>query len=345
MKSRLQSTAIERNRVQSKPKAKAKPKPQPKPASRAGRPRPQRKPSGWPAALATAKARLVAAGTEGSEAESQLRWLAAHLLRCGLLDVELRWDETAGAGLPGTISFGESWSAGVARLERGEPVQYVIGETDFMGMRFFCDAWALIPRPETELVVEAAEAFAREAIAAPYGTWPRPLPVLDVCTGSGCIACSLAARLGDAASVAASDISADALALARKNATALGVGVALRKADLFEGVAPASVALVTANPPYVSSADCDRLPRNVRDWEPRLALDGGEGGMEIISRLVAGAADVLLSGGRLVMEIGEDQGPAVRELLCQERTTMRMLELRRDFAGRDRVVVAERLPR
>ncbi|MBR4251509.1 MAG: peptide chain release factor N(5)-glutamine methyltransferase [Kiritimatiellae bacterium] len=339
MKRRLQSTAIERNRLQSKPKVKPKPKP------RAGRPRPQRKPSGWPAALATAKARLVAAGTEGSEAESQLRWLAAHLLRCGLLDVELRWDEAAGAGLPGTISFGESWSASVARLERGEPVQYVIGETDFMGMRFFCDAWALIPRPETELVVEAAEAFAREALAAPYGTWPRPLPVLDVCTGSGCIACSLAARLGDAAAVAASDISADALALARKNATALGVGVALRKADLFEGVAPASVALVTANPPYVSSADCDRLPHNVRDWEPRLALDGGEGGMEIISRLVAGAADVLLSGGRLVMEIGEDQGPAVRELLCQERTTMRMLELRRDFAGRDRVVVAERLPR
>lgn len=343
MKRRLQSTAIERNRVQSKPKAKAKPKPQPKP--RAGRPRPQRKPSGWPAALATAKARLVAAGTEGSEAESQLRWLAAHLLRCGLLDVDLRWDEAAGAGLPGTISFGESWSAGVARLERGEPVQYVIGETDFMGMRFFCDAWALIPRPETELVVEAAEAFAREALKAPYGTWPRPLPVLDVCTGSGCIACSLAARLGDAAAVAASDISADALALARKNATALGVGVALRKADLFEGVAPASVALVTANPPYVTSADCARLPRNVRDWEPRLALDGGAGGMDVISRLVAGAVDVLLSGGRLVMEIGEDQGPAVRELLCQERTTMRMLELRRDFAGRDRVVVAERLPR
>lgn len=342
MKSRLQSTANEGKRVQSKTKPKAKAKPAPKP--RAGRPRPQRKPSGWPAALATAKARLVAAGTEGSEAESQLRWLAAHLLRCGLLDVDLRWDEAAGAGLPGTISFGESWSAGVARLERGEPVQYVIGETDFMGLRFFCDAWALIPRPETELVVEAAEAFAREAIAA-GGAWPRPLPVLDVCTGSGCIACSLAARLGSAAAVAASDISADALALARKNATALGVGVALHKADLFEGVAPGSVALVTANPPYVSSADCDRLPRNVRDWEPRLALDGGAGGMEIISRLVAGAADVLLSGGRLVMEIGEDQGPAVRELLCQERTTMRMLELRRDFAGRDRVVVAERLPR
>lgn len=306
---------------------------------------PPRKPSGWPAALATAKARLVAEGTEGREAESQLRWLAAHLLRCGLLDVELRWDVAAGAGLPGTVSFGESWSAGVARLERGEPVQYVIGETDFMGMRFFCDGWALIPRPETEGVVEAAEAFAREAIAAPYGTWPRPLPVLDVCTGSGCIACSLAARLGDAVAVAASDISADALALARKNATALGVAVALRKADLFEGVAPASVALVTANPPYVASADCDRLPRNVRDWEPRLALDGGAGGMDVISRLVAGAADVLLSGGRLVMEIGEDQGPAVRELLCQERTTMRMLELRRDYAGRDRVVVAERSPR
>lgn len=318
-----------------------------KPVKRTRSPKavPPRKPSGWPAALATAKARLVAAGTEGREAESQLRWLAAHLLRCGLLDVDLRWDMAAGAGLPGTVSFGESWSAGVARLERGEPIQYVIGETDFMGMRFFCDGWALIPRPETEGVVEAAEAFAREAIAAPYGAWPRPLPVLDVCTGSGCIACALAARLGDAVAVAASDISADALALARKNATALGVGVALRKADLFEGVAPASVALVTANPPYVSTTECDRLPRNVRDWEPRLALDGGAGGMEIISRLVAGAADVLLSGGRLVMEIGEDQGPAVRELLCQERTTMRMLELRRDFAGRDRVVVAERLPR
>lgn len=281
----------------------------------------------WKTVLVQGRVRLEQAGID--EPAQKIRWVAAHLLDCGLLDV-LRYLEE-----PISQEHAQAFAAAVARLEADEPVQYVIGETDFMGLRIRCSPEALIPRPETELLVGCAEDFLR--------TRPGRPVALDVCTGTGCIACALAWRVPQAR-ILASDISPAALELARENARALEANVAFAVADLLDGVPENSVDLVVSNPPYISSAECARLPRCVRDYEPRLALDGGADGLRLISRLVEGAARVLQSGGRLMMEIGDDQAEAVTEILCRT-TPFQNPTVKSDYAGRARVASAERKSR
>ena len=281
----------------------------------------------WRERLARGRERLERAGIE--EAPVKLRWVAAHLLGCGLLDVLRYHAEVPDAALA------ERFESAVARLETDEPVQYVIGETDFMGLRIRCDPRALIPRPETEELVACAEDFLR----ARRG----PSAAIDVCTGTGCIACALAKRV-PGVRVRATDLSAAALELARENARVLGADVEFFQADLLAGVPDGSVDLVVSNPPYVGSGECARLPRTVRDFEPRLALDGGTDGLRVISRLVEEAARVLTSGGRLMLEIGEDQADAVAEILCRT-TPFQNPTVRCDCAGRARVVLAQRAAR
>ena len=277
----------------------------------------------WQALLSDGRARLERAGID--EADNKLRWVAAHLLGCGLLDV-LRF-------LPEVPAPAQAarFAAALARLETDEPVQYVVGETDFMGLRIRCDARALIPRPETEELVACAEEFLRGR--------ERPV-VVDVCTGTGCIACALAKRV-PGARIVATDLSAAALELARENARALGAAVEFRQADLLAGFPEAGADLVVSNPPYVAAAEIARLDRTVRDFEPHLALDGGPDGLRTISRLVAEAAHVLKSGGRLMMEIGEDQAEAVEEILCHT-PRLQFQHLKSDFAGKWRVAMAVR---
>lgn len=280
----------------------------------------------WKALLAEGRVRLEEAGI--AEAENKLRWVAAHRLGCGLADVMRHLDEIPSAAVAREFKRAED------RLATHEPVQYVIGETDFMGLKIRCDSRALIPRPETEVLAACAEDFLRGR--------DRPVAV-DVCTGTGCIACALAKRV-PGARILATDLSAEALALARRNARELGAEVEFRQADLLAGVVKASVDLVVSNPPYVSTADCGRLDRTVRDFEPRLALDGGADGLRVISRLVSEAAHVLTSGGRLMLEIGDDQADAVAEILCKT-TGLQFLNLTSDCAGRARVAMAGRVPR
>lgn len=277
----------------------------------------------WQERLAGGRERLERAGID--EADNKLRWVAAHLLGGGLLDVLRHLAETP------TPEQADRFDAALARLETDEPVQYVIGETDFMGLRIRCDARALIPRSETEELVAAAEEFLRGR--------ERPVAV-DVCTGTGCIACALAKRV-PGARVLATDLSPAALDLARENAGALDAAVEFRHADLLAGGAAGSVDLVVSNPPYVATAEIARLDRTVRDFEPRLALDGGTDGLRTISRLVAQAAHVLRSGGRLMLEIGDDQADAVAEILCRT-TPLQFMGLRSDCAGRARVATASR---
>jgi release factor glutamine methyltransferase len=281
----------------------------------------------WKALLSQGQARLETTGID--EAAHKLRWVAAHLLGCGLLDVMRHLSEVPSPELA------QEFETAVVRLEADEPVQYVIGETDFMGLRFHCDPRALIPRPETELLVGCAGEFLRGRAGTPA--------VVDVCTGTGCIACALAKRI-PSARVMATDISAGALELARANACALGVSVDFVQSDLLDGVTDDSVDVVVANPPYVATAECGRLPRTVRDFEPRIALDGGPDGLRMISRLVAEATRVLKSGGWLIMEIGDDQAAAVTEILCQT-ARFHFKTLISDCAGQARVAVAERTPR
>ena len=278
----------------------------------------------WQELLADGRRRLERAGID--EADNKLRWVAAHLLDCGLLAVLRHLPDFPAP------DQADRFAAALARLEKDEPVQYVVGETDFMGLRIRCDARALIPRPETEELVSCAEESLRGR--------ERPV-VVDACTGTGCIACALAKRVPDAR-VVATDLSAAALDLARENAQALGAAVEFRQTDLLAGLAADSADLVVSNPPYVATAEIARLDRTVRDFEPHLALDGGADGLRTISRLVAEAAHVLKAEGILMMEIGDDQAEAIEEILCHT-PRLQFQRLKSDCAGKWRVATAVRI--
>lgn len=259
------------------------------------------------------------------DARIAVELLLARLLKCKRLEVPLRHrDVLAEPQL-------EAMRRGVKRLAGGEPVQYVLGQTDFMGHLFKTDRRALIPRPETELLVEA--------VLDCEPLWQTPKPVItDVGTGSGCIAISLALARPQGL-YAALDISEDALALARENAAALGVAsrVGFVASELPDFAEPQSVHAVVSNPPYITTSDWEKLPVHIRDHEPRQALDGGPDGMTVIEAVVQDATIVLKTGGLLFMEIGYNQGSAVRRLL--EGFDFSDVEVRKDTAGLDRIAV------
>jgi release factor glutamine methyltransferase len=225
-----------------------------------------------------------------------------------------------------------AYRALIERRVEGEPVQYLTGRRDFYGRVFQVDARVLIPRPETELLVEAV------LRAVPQGGAPR---FLDVATGSGCIAVTLAAER-PAATVIATDVDEGCCLLARANAEAAGVAerVQIRPGDLFapvSGEAPFDV--VVSNPPYVRTGELAGLQAEVRR-EPRLALDGGPDGLTLVARVVDGAFAQLLPGGLLALEIGEEQGAAVRDLL-QVRGYERV-RIETDLERRDRMAFGTR---
>jgi release factor glutamine methyltransferase len=225
-----------------------------------------------------------------------------------------------------------AYRALIERRVAGEPVQYLTGKRDFYGRSFQVDARVLIPRPETELLVEAV------LRALPTGGVPR---LLDLATGSGCIAVTLSAERPEA-TVVATDIDSGACTVARANALAAGVGsrVDVRQGDLFTPVATETpFDAVVSNPPYVRSGDLAGLQAEVRR-EPRLALDGGPEGLTVLSRVVEGAFAHLLPGGLLALEIGEEQGAAVQDLL-QARGYERV-HIEPDLERRDRMAFGTR---
>jgi release factor glutamine methyltransferase len=215
-----------------------------------------------------------------------------------------------------------------------EPTQYLVGHKEFYGRRFTVDARVLIPRSETELLVEAG------LQVLPKDT---PARVLDVCTGSGCIAVSIAAER-PIASVWASDVSADALEVAKANAESLGVSsrVTFFLGSLLDAVpADAKFDLVLSNPPYIPSKELPGLDPEVRK-EPRLALDGGDDGLAVIRPLVAAAAPRLNPGGWLALEIAEDQGARVKAVL--EGAGLLDVRIEKDLARHERLVLGRRAP-
>jgi release factor glutamine methyltransferase len=220
-----------------------------------------------------------------------------------------------------------SFRALIERRMGGEPTQYLTGVKEFYNRPFKVDARVLIPRPETELLVEAAlHALPKDA----------PSQALDVCTGSGCIAISLAAERPQA-TVLATDLSADACALARENAEKLGVGdrVSILQGDLFAPVpADARFALIVSNPPYISSGEIPSLSAEVRR-EPHMALDGGADGLVVLRRVIEGARRLLQAGGLLAMEMAETQGSAVKELL--QAAGFVDVRVEKDLERRDRL--------
>lgn len=209
------------------------------------------------------------------------------------------------------------------RTER-VPVQYITGRQEFYGREFRVTKAVLIPRPETEQLVEAALGLRLEAGA-----------VVDVGTGSGAIAVTVALERG--VRVIATDVSGEALAVARRNAERWEARVDLARGDLLAALRPGSAALVMSNPPYIADGEIETLQPEVKDYEPRLALAGGATGTEVYARLIREAGEVLRAGGWLVLELGHDSAAAVREMLAGRFTEVR---IEPDLAGIPRVAVA-----
>ncbi len=209
---------------------------------------------------------------------------------------------------------------------KGRPTQYITHNQEFFGRDFYVNENVLIPRPETEHLVEAA---------LEYLTNGPGMTILDVGTGSGAIAITLA--LESKRSVLACDISLPALAVAERNRETHGAAVHFFAADLLESVAPASLDLLVSNPPYVPGADAANMQAEVRDWEPHLALFAGDSGLEIYYRLIAAAFVALKPGGRLFMELGYRSLNGVREILAPQWTDIAVSS---DLAGWPRVIAA-----
>jgi release factor glutamine methyltransferase len=219
----------------------------------------------------------------------------------------------------------------LARRAAREPLAYVLGWREFYGLDFAVDARVLIPRPETELLVERTVALARRLPA------PR---IADVGAGSGAIAVTLAVQL-PAALIFALDESAGALAVTEANARRHGVAGRVRclRGDLLD-LLPEPVDLITANLPYVTSEEWAGLPPEIREYEPRTALDGGRDGLDLVRRLLATAHPHLKPGGAILLEIGAAQGMAATAAARTHYPTAGV-RLEQDYAGLDRLVVIE----
>jgi release factor glutamine methyltransferase len=222
----------------------------------------------------------------------------------------------------------------IKRRRVGEPMAYILGRREFFALPFVVDRRVLIPRPDTEILVETALNGTRERHL--YGR------MLDLCTGSGCVAIAFA-KARPTWRVTAVDVSPEAASVARENTQRAGVvhNLSILEGDLFAPLPPGSeFELITANPPYIPSADIAGLDADVRDFEPRLALDGGADGLHVTRRLVSEALRYLSPGGLLALEGGFDQAPAVAKLLAENGFAEIMRS--KDLAGIERVVSGRR---
>lgn len=217
----------------------------------------------------------------------------------------------------------------IERRAKREPVAYILGNWDFMGLNFKVNSNVLIPEQDTEVLVEEAMRYTEDGFK-----------VLDLCTGSGCIALSLLNYTNDTQAVC-TDISGEALDVAKENAESLRLSdrVTFVKTDLFPGEDMGKFDIIVSNPPYIATKVIDTLAPEVKDYEPRLALDGSEDGLLFYRRIVDSVHKYLFSSGYLFLEIGYDQGKALTDML-KENGHFHDIEVIRDYAGNDRVVRA-----
>ncbi len=270
---------------------------------------------------------LKSYGVEAARLSGEL--LLARVLACTRLELYLRFEQPL---KPGELA---AFKGLILRRRAHEPVAYILGTREFWGLEMSCGPGVLVPRPESEHLVEEALARLQDLES------PR---VLDLCTGSGAVALALAQEL-PTAEVVASDISDQALTWARANADNLGLQgrVSFRQGDLWEPVAAAFgfFDLITANPPYVTEDEWDTLPNEVRDFEPRQALVGGADGLEIARAIIAGAGAHLRPLGWLLVELGAGQAETACEL-ARTCGAFDDVSLAQDLGGIDRVLICQR---
>lgn len=275
------------------------------------------------------RARLEQAGIQPDEARLDAEVLARHALG---------WDRAtwlARRREPAPPAFPSRYEAALRRREGREPIALITGWREFWGLDFEVTPAVLIPRPETELVIEAALAACARG--------PEPADIIDVGAGTGCLAIALA-REFPSARVTAIDVSRQALDVARRNARRHGVQDRVRfvQADLLAGVR-ARADLIVSNPPYVPRRAAPALPPEVRDHEPHVALFGGDEGLDVLRQLADQAVTRLRPGGVLVAEFGIGQEPGVREAFGSDRGWT-ATDIRRDLQGIPRVIVTRRGP-
>jgi release factor glutamine methyltransferase len=224
----------------------------------------------------------------------------------------------------------------VKRAAEHEPIAYLTGKKEFYSLEFEISKDCLIPRPETELLVERAIEFLRTRNGEQF--------ICDLCTGCGCVAIAIARNFANC-QVVATDISDAALEVAERNITKHGLGARLKllKGDLFEpiipGLGPAKFDLIVCNPPYVSDPEFEKLAKNVRDFEPKLALTAGADGLDIITRIITESSQFLKSSSAMMLEIGNNQGPMVRKML-EDTGYFDTVTIEKDFNKLDRLVMA-----
>ena len=279
----------------------------------------------WREVIAKTAAYLGAKGVPDPSVAGEL--LAARLLNCGrgLLAARLEQDAPE--------KCLEAMRRGMARLVAGEPLQYVLGEWDFRTLTLKCDRRALIPRPETEELVTRVLAHLNAQSSQPL--------VIDVGTGTGAIILALAKEYRGDAVFLGTDVSEDAIALATENARRCGLAdrVSFAVADgLDDFDEPQCVDVIVSNPPYIESAVCETLDPRVKDYEPRLALDGGVSGLDFYERYLSDAVNLLKPGGAVFLEIGENQGEAVRRLMFD--CGFDDIRIEKDYVGHDRYAAA-----
>ncbi len=257
--------------------------------------------------------------------------LLAHALECRRIDLYLRHDQ------PLDPSELDGFRELLRRRGRREPVAYLTGTKEFWSLSFHVTPQVLVPRPETELLVEVA----LSSLGSRKGQDPWIARVLEIGTGSGAVAVAVAKEAGKGVHLVATDVSADALEVAKANARRFQVEdkIHFLQGDLFEALGPGAglFSMILSNPPYVPTDEIALLPPEVRDFEPLLAMDGGRGGLEVIGRILGQAPDWLEDGGSLILEVGDGQGPWVDERL-RGGGCWRQWEWHRDLSGRQRVV-------
>ena len=281
----------------------------------------------WRETIEKTSGYLASKGVPDAQVAAEL--LAARLLKIGrgMLSGELE--------KPVAERCLEAMRRAMARLVKGEPLQYVLGEWDFRTLTLSCDSRALIPRPETEELVTRVLSFLSGRRTS--GDDRQPFLIVDVGTGTGAIILSLAAEFHGEAAFLGTDVSEDAIALARANAVRCGLDGKVRFVvadglDDFDD--PQSVDVIVSNPPYVTTAEWESLDPRVRDYEPRLALDGGAEGLDFYDRYLGDAVNLLKPGGAVFFEIGERQGTALRDLMSAYGFEDVRIDC--DLAGHDR---------
>jgi release factor glutamine methyltransferase len=255
-----------------------------------------------------------------------------------LLGFTLGWDRVRIISHPEEAIVEDLWINFKNLIERhasGEPLHYLTGEREFYGLSFRVTPAVLIPRPETELLVEKTIELLK--------VYPSPARFLDIGAGSGCIAIAIAREV-TSTTVWAVDISAAALNVAKQNADRHGVADRIHfvQGDLLDSFLPnESFDFILSNPPYVPLSECDNLPSDVRDYEPHLALFGGETGLEIYSRLIPRVPSHLAPGGYCLIESGAGQSEQIRELI--EKAGMSIQMILNDLQGISRCLVARKI--